>query len=167
MARSPMTDEASKPSDHAFKPMRTQGFLIYQPSQASLTPRGHLRSSWSDAQKDRKSRHGAASAASRRGLHTISDGTAHAWNGCRSAVHQWRGKMLNPWLSLSCQTARLGWETQSAVVDQMMRIASAGISDRKAADASDRNVRATPAEVSEASVSPVQGVEPAKRCKHH
>jgi hypothetical protein len=42
--------------------------------------------------------------------------------------------MFNPWLSLSFQAARLGWETQTAVVDQLMRIASARYSDRKAID---------------------------------
>jgi hypothetical protein len=42
--------------------------------------------------------------------------------------------MFNPWLSLSFQAARLGWETQTAVVDQLMRIAGARNSDRKAID---------------------------------
>jgi hypothetical protein len=35
--------------------------------------------------------------------------------------------MLNPWLTLSLQTVRLGWETHAAVVHQMMRIAGAGV----------------------------------------
>ena len=36
--------------------------------------------------------------------------------------------MFNPWLTLSIQTARLGWETQAAVVDQIMRFAGVGAS---------------------------------------
>jgi hypothetical protein len=40
--------------------------------------------------------------------------------------------MFNPWLSLSFRAARLGWETQTAVVDQLMRIAGGRNSDRKA-----------------------------------
>jgi hypothetical protein len=30
--------------------------------------------------------------------------------------------MLNPWLSLPFQAARLGWEAQTILVDQLMRI---------------------------------------------
>jgi hypothetical protein len=36
--------------------------------------------------------------------------------------------MFNPWLTLSIRTARLGWETQAAVVAQMMQFAGAGAS---------------------------------------
>jgi hypothetical protein len=52
--------------------------------------------------------------------------------------------MLNPWLSVSLQAARLGWETQSLVVDQMMRLAGVSVSDRKAAAALDQNTTAVP-----------------------
>jgi hypothetical protein len=31
--------------------------------------------------------------------------------------------MLNPWLTLSLQAARLGWATQSAMMDQFTRVA--------------------------------------------
>jgi hypothetical protein len=41
--------------------------------------------------------------------------------------------MLNPWLTLPFQAVRLGWETQSFMADQMMRLAGFGSSDRKAA----------------------------------
>jgi hypothetical protein len=47
--------------------------------------------------------------------------------------------MLNPWLSLSFQAARLGWETQAAVVDQLMRIAGVGTSDQKVGGSVDAN----------------------------
>jgi hypothetical protein len=33
-------------------------------------------------------------------------------------------QMLNPWLTLSLQAARLGWATQSAMMDQFTRVAS-------------------------------------------
>jgi hypothetical protein len=32
--------------------------------------------------------------------------------------------MLNPWLAFSFKAARFGWETQSIMVDQMMRLAA-------------------------------------------
>jgi hypothetical protein len=73
--------------------------------------------------------------------------------------------MLNPWLSLSFQAARLGWETEATVVDQLMRIAGVGTSDRKAAGSVDTNKMA-PAEedriVVKADPSPVEAGSPAK-----
>jgi hypothetical protein len=39
--------------------------------------------------------------------------------------------MLNPWLTLPFQAVRLGWQTQTIVVDQLMRIAGISTSDRK------------------------------------
>jgi hypothetical protein len=36
--------------------------------------------------------------------------------------------MFNPWLTLSIQMARFGWEAQAAVVAQMMQFAGAGVS---------------------------------------
>jgi hypothetical protein len=45
--------------------------------------------------------------------------------------------MLNPWLTFSINAARFGWETQSIMVDQMMRLAGADALDRhEARDAS-------------------------------
>jgi hypothetical protein len=49
--------------------------------------------------------------------------------------------MLNPWLSLPFRAARLGWDAQTFVVDQMMRIAGGHISDR-AGDGSGSNATA-------------------------
>ena len=54
--------------------------------------------------------------------------------------------MLNPWLSLSFQAVRLGWETQTNVVAQWMRIAGASTPDRKAVAISDRKETAPAAE---------------------
>ena len=41
--------------------------------------------------------------------------------------------MLNPWLTFPLRAVRLGWETQSILADQMIRLAGFGISDQKAA----------------------------------
>jgi hypothetical protein len=41
--------------------------------------------------------------------------------------------MLNPWLTLPFRAVRLGWEAQSILADEMMRLAGLGISDQKAA----------------------------------
>jgi len=38
--------------------------------------------------------------------------------------------MLNPWLAFSFKAARLGWETQSMMVDQLMAMAGVNGSDR-------------------------------------
>jgi hypothetical protein len=48
-------------------------------------------------------------------------------------------KMLNAWLSIAFQATRLGWQTQTAVVDHLMRMASAGASDRQHARSMDTN----------------------------
>jgi hypothetical protein len=45
--------------------------------------------------------------------------------------------MLNPWLTLSMQTVRLGWETQAAVVHQMMRIAGIGVLENGMAESNE------------------------------
>ena len=52
--------------------------------------------------------------------------------------------MFNPWLSFSIRTARLGWETQAAVVDQLLRMAGLGSSDRPESSA-EAHVTAQPA----------------------
>jgi hypothetical protein len=52
--------------------------------------------------------------------------------------------MLNPWLSLSLQAARLGWETQFLVVDQMVRLAGVGNTDRQPAGSLEHNITAVP-----------------------
>src|ERR1700719_279464 len=41
--------------------------------------------------------------------------------------------MLNPWLSFSLKATRLGWETQSMVVDQLMAMAGVNAADRHGA----------------------------------
>jgi hypothetical protein len=41
--------------------------------------------------------------------------------------------MFNPWLTLSIQTVRLGWETQAAVVAQLMQFSGAGASRGRSA----------------------------------
>jgi hypothetical protein len=41
--------------------------------------------------------------------------------------------MLNPWLAFSIRATRLGWETQSMVVDQLMAMAGMKTTDRHAA----------------------------------
>jgi hypothetical protein len=78
--------------------------------------------------------------------------------------------MLNPWLSFSFQTARLGWETQTIVMDQLMRIAGASISDRKAAGALDTKGMIPLAEdrvaVPTIPSSPVDARAPATKSKH-
>jgi hypothetical protein len=63
--------------------------------------------------------------------------------------------MLNPWLSLSFQAARLGWDTQSMVVDHMMRLAGVGNSDRHPAGALEHNTMAVPVRNEEAPPAPV------------
>ena len=51
--------------------------------------------------------------------------------------------MLNPWLTFSINAARFGWETQSIMVDQMMRLAGADALDRH--QDRDPSPRASPA----------------------
>ena len=40
--------------------------------------------------------------------------------------------MLNPWLAFSFRATRLGWETQSMVVEQLMAMAGVNAADRHA-----------------------------------
>jgi hypothetical protein len=78
--------------------------------------------------------------------------------------------MLNPWLSLSFQAARLGWETQTIVVDQFLRMAGTSNSDRKAAGALDTKETVPLAEdrVAVAAIpsSRVDAGAPATKSKH-
>jgi hypothetical protein len=67
--------------------------------------------------------------------------------------------MLNPWLSFSFQAVRLGLETHTAVLDQMMRIEGAGISDPKAVGSFDTTMPAPPAEDRVAAEAPTSPVE--------
>jgi hypothetical protein len=53
-------------------------------------------------------------------------------------------QMFNPWLSFSIRTVRLGWESQAAVVDQLLRLAGIGSSDRAESPA-EANASAQPA----------------------
>jgi hypothetical protein len=75
----------------------------------------------------------------------------------------------NPWLSLPFQAVRLGWETQTVVVDQLMRIAGAR-TDRKPASALDTIKKAPLAEdrgaVAAPPLSPVDAEAPARNIKH-
>ncbi len=74
--------------------------------------------------------------------------------------------MLNPWLTLPFQAVRLGWETQSIVADQMMRLAGFGISDRKVAGNSMADiVPLAIVEAVEAPASPIEAVAPARSAK--
>jgi hypothetical protein len=75
--------------------------------------------------------------------------------------------MLNPWLTLPFQAVRLGWETQSIVADQMMRLAGLGISDRKVAGNSIADI--TPLPIADALEAPTSSVAvaPAKSGKSH
>jgi hypothetical protein len=74
--------------------------------------------------------------------------------------------MLNPWLTLPFQAVRLGWETQSIVADQMMRLAGLGNSDRKAAGNFIADITPPPiVDVPEATTSPVEAAAPAKSVK--
>jgi hypothetical protein len=66
--------------------------------------------------------------------------------------------MLNPWLSLSLEAARLGWETQSMVVDQMMRLVGVGNTDRQPAGAFEHNTIAVPMRNEEAPQAPTAPV---------
>jgi hypothetical protein len=73
--------------------------------------------------------------------------------------------MLNPWLTFPLRAVRLGWETQSILADQMMRLAGFGISDQKAA----RNISAALPTVDGPPERPPLSVEaaaPAKREEH-
>ena len=77
--------------------------------------------------------------------------------------------MLNPWLTLPFQAVRLGWETQSILADQMMRLAGLGTSDRKpAGDFVAHTTALPPADgvALEAPTSPVEAAAPAKSGKH-
>lgn len=76
---------------------------------------------------------------------------------------------MNPWLSLPFQAARLGWETQTIMVDQLMRIA--GVSThRRPASALDTKKTAPLAEdrgaVAATPSSPVDAGAPARNSKH-
>jgi hypothetical protein len=75
--------------------------------------------------------------------------------------------MLNPWLSLSFQAVRLGWETQTIVVDQLLRMAGTSNSDRKAG-ALDTMIPLAEDRVASAAIpsSPVDAGAPATKSKH-
>jgi hypothetical protein len=78
--------------------------------------------------------------------------------------------MFNPWLSLPFQAARLGWETQTIMAGQLMRIAGMSTSDRKAAGALNTKEIIPLAEdrvpVAASPSSPVDPVAPATKSKH-
>jgi len=64
--------------------------------------------------------------------------------------------MLNPWLTLSLQAARLGWATQSAMMDQFTRLAGGVAAIPRATEA---DMPPTPAPAA-ASSAPAAGVVP-------
>jgi hypothetical protein len=73
-------------------------------------------------------------------------------------MYHYRGRMLNPWFSFSFQAARLGLETQSLVVDRLLRVAGMAPLDRKAASTPEIPQTASPKEDSlpvESATSPV------------
>jgi hypothetical protein len=77
--------------------------------------------------------------------------------------------MLNSWLTLPFQAVRLGWETQSFMADQIMRLAGFGGSDRKAAGNFVAVTTALPTINGDAPQPPTLPVEmraPAKSAKH-
>jgi hypothetical protein len=76
--------------------------------------------------------------------------------------------MLNPWLTLPLRAVRLGWETQSILADQMMRLAGLSISDQKAAGhfIAPTALPTVDGNAPEAPTLPVEPEAPAKRGKH-
>jgi hypothetical protein len=74
--------------------------------------------------------------------------------------------MLNPWLSFSLQAVRLGWRTQSLVVDQMVQLAGVGISDRTAAEQNAMAVPTVDGDAPELPTSRVTAAVPARSSKH-
>ena len=76
--------------------------------------------------------------------------------------------MLNPWLSLSLSAARLGWDAQTFVMDQMMRLAGGHVSDR-AGEGSGANATAPPTadrETNEAPILPAEAGPRPQKAKH-
>ena len=77
--------------------------------------------------------------------------------------------MENPWLTLPFQAVRLGWETQSVLADQMMRLAGLSTWDRKPAGDFVADITALPPPdgvALKAPTSPVEAAAPAKSAKH-
>jgi hypothetical protein len=72
--------------------------------------------------------------------------------------------MLNPWLSFPLQAVRLGWEAQSMVVDQMMRLAGMSMWDQKPPSAPAADATAS-VEV-EAPTAPVEVASPGNARKN-
>jgi hypothetical protein len=66
-------------------------------------------------------------------------------------LYHYRGKMLNPWFSFSIQAVKLGLETQSLVVERLLRVGIAPL-NRKAASVTETPHTASPEE----DPSPVQ-----------
>jgi hypothetical protein len=80
--------------------------------------------------------------------------------------------MLNPWLTLSAQTFRLGWETQAAVVHHMFRIAGIGVSETGEAESNEHPSalpeRSEPAVYSSPTIeTPIQPREAAQKATIH
>ncbi len=73
--------------------------------------------------------------------------------------------MQNPWLTLPFQAVRLGWETQSVIADQMMRLAGFGRPDRKAAGDFIPEVAPLPILETPAAATPPAEAAPVKSAK--
>lgn len=72
--------------------------------------------------------------------------------------------MLSPWLTLPLQAVRLGWETQSILADQMIRLAGLGIS-RKTAGNSMADITPVPIVDTPEAKPAVEAAAPGKSAK--
>ena len=75
--------------------------------------------------------------------------------------------MLNPWFSFPMQAVRFGWDAQSMVVEQMMRLTGMRSSER-APPSTPATDTAAPVEVAapEAPIAPAETTSPANSPKH-
>jgi hypothetical protein len=76
--------------------------------------------------------------------------------------------MLNPWLAFSFKAARLGWETQSMMVDQLMAMAGVNGSGRyEARDAFPGSREGEPSTAAARTAAEAQTVTPVHAMKDH
>ena len=75
--------------------------------------------------------------------------------------------MLNPWLSLPLQAVRFGWDAQSMVMEQMLRLTGMRSAEQKSPSAPTAHTAAA-AEVAaaEAPVAPAEMASPGNSRKH-
>ena len=75
--------------------------------------------------------------------------------------------MLNPWLSFPLQAVRFGWDAQSMVVEQMMRLTGMRSAEQKPPSAPAADTAAAGAvAAAEAPVAPVETASPGNSRKH-